>query len=52
MYGIYTVVLFSAQAQQFIYDNLDSVIDSKKESRSEFQGRSGTEEQKDYQCVR
>jgi len=47
MYGFYTAILFSPHAQQFIYDNLDSIIDSKKESRSEFQGSHWTEEHED-----
>ncbi len=47
MYGVYTVVLFSTKAQQFIYDNLDSIVDSKKESRSEFQGCPWTKEHED-----
>ncbi len=45
-YGTYIKVLFSSAAQQFIYDNIEAIIDSKNEksgSLSEFQGRPWTE---------
>ena len=44
-YGPYVVVLFSSQAQQFIYDNLEAIIGEKNEKEdplSEFHGRSWT----------
>ena len=47
-YGTYITVLFSSAAQQFIYDNIDAVIDSKNEKGdplSEFHGRAWTEAQ-------
>ena len=46
-YGTYVTVLFSPSAQQFIYDNIDAIIESKKEKNdplSEFHGRPWTEE--------
>ena len=45
-YGTYVTVLFSSSAQQFIYDNIDAVVDSKREKEgplSEFHGRPWTE---------
>ncbi len=47
MYGIYVVVLYNEQAQQFIYDNIEAIIDFKaeKEDRlAEFHNRPWTEE--------
>ncbi len=40
-YGNYVIVMFSSQAQQFIYDNIDAIIDFKnqKETTSENQGQ-------------
>ena len=34
-YGTYISVLFSSAAQQFIYDNIDAIINFKNENRSE-----------------
>ena len=45
-YGAYITVLFSSSAQQFIYDNIDAIVDSKREKEdplSEFHGRPWTE---------
>lgn len=45
-YGTYITVLFSPSAQQFIYDNIDTVVESKNEKDdplSEFHGRPWTE---------
>lgn len=45
-YGTYITVLFSSAAQQFIYDNIEAIIDSKNEKDdpiSEFHGRPWTE---------
>lgn len=46
-YGTYLAVLYSPQAQQFIYDNIEAVIESKKEKDdplAEFHGRPWTEQ--------
>ncbi|MBQ8789841.1 MAG: hypothetical protein IJZ51_00845 [Ruminiclostridium sp.] len=32
-YGRYTVVLYSPNAQQFIYDNIDAIVDEKNKSK-------------------
>lgn len=49
-YGPYLSVLYSPSAQQFIYDNIDSVIDFKSDSepRTEGYGRPWTEEQNEH----
>lgn len=44
-YGTYTVVLFSPSAQQFIYDHIEAIVNSKKEKEdplSDFHGRAWT----------
>lgn len=46
MYGNYIVVLYSQSAQRFIYDNIDAIVDAKKQKHnhlSEFQGHSWPE---------
>lgn len=50
-YGTYTTVLFSSVAQQFIYDNLEAIIDFKNEkdaSLSESYGSPWTEAHDEY----
>ena len=45
-YGVYTVVLFSPSAQQFVYDHLEAIVGSKQEKEAplaEFHGRPWTE---------
>ena len=42
-YGPYVTVLFSASAQQFIYDNIEAIVDSKSDPLSDFHGRPWTE---------
>ena len=45
-FGDYTMVLFSSQAQQFIYDNVDALADFKNKKRdplADFHGRKWTE---------
>ena len=45
--GNYVVVLFSPQAQRFVYDNIDAIIGLRQEKTNphyEFQGRSWTKE--------
>ncbi len=47
IYGPYTVVLFTASAQQFIYDNLDALLEKHKEKNGEDianQGKAWSEE--------
>lgn len=46
-YGTYISILFSSQAQQFIYDNVETIIEMKFETKSasaEFYGRPWTKE--------
>ncbi|MBQ8850059.1 MAG: hypothetical protein IJ011_07005 [Clostridia bacterium] len=45
-YGSYTAILFNSAAQQFIYDNLDAIIDfkyNKKDPLEDFHNREWTE---------
>lgn len=45
-YGTYIAVLFSPQAQEFIYDNIGAIVGAKNEKEdrlSEFHGRPWTE---------
>lgn len=47
IYGSYTVVLFTASAQQFIYDNLDALFEKSKEKPGEdiaYQGKAWSKE--------
>ena len=45
-YGKYLIVKFSPSAQQFIYDNIDSIVENKNQKySSEFQGSPWTQEQ-------
>ena len=47
-YGVYTATLYSTKAQQYIYDNLEEIINSQNKKRiptAEHQGKPWTEEQ-------
>ena len=45
-YGEYTVVLYNADAQEFIYDNIEAIAESKyRRSNPEFKGTTWTSEQ-------
>ncbi len=49
-YGTYTAVLYSTQAQQFVYDNLDAIVSWKNEKddpHAEFHSRPWTQEHDD-----
>lgn len=50
-YGKYIIVMFSPDAQQFIYDNIEGIIENKNKKYSgEFQGSAWTKEQ-DQQLI-